>query len=138
MISLDLALFLLAGAALYVCIGAFWYSPIGLGKPWMKAVGLTKEMMDPNHNMVKALIISYLVSLVQVFVITMVISHLKVQMIIYSAVIGAMMAFAFGLASAYRSDSYIKRNMTQMAIDHGYDIVAGAIVAGLATWWLAL
>ena len=49
-----------------------------------------------------------------------------------------MMAFAFGLASAYRSDSYIKRNMTQMSIDHGYDIVAGAIVAGLATWWLAL
>ena len=138
MISLDLALFLLAAAALYFVIGAFWYSPIGLGKPWMRAVGLTKETMDPNHNLVKALVVSYLVCLVQVFVITMVISHLKVQLVIYSVVIGAMMALAFGFLSALRSDSYIKRNMKQMAIDHGYDIVGSAVTAGLATWWLAL
>ncbi len=138
MISVDLALFLLASAALYFVIGAIWYSPIGLGKPWMKAVGLTKEMMDPNHNMIKAMIVSYLVCLVQVFVITMVISHLKVQLVIYSAVIGALMALAFGFLSALRSDTYIKRNMPQMAIDHGYDIVGSAVTAGLATWWLAL
>ena len=138
MITVDLVVFLLVAAAIYFVIGALWYSPIGLGKPWMKAVGLTKEMMDPNHNMMKAMIISYLVSLVQVFVITMVISHLKVQMIIYSAVIGALMALAFGFLSAWRSDGYIKRNMPQMAIDHGYDIVGSAVTAGLATWWLAL
>jgi hypothetical protein len=138
MISLDLALFLLAAAALYFVIGAFWYSPIGLGKPWMQAVGLTKETMDPNHNLVKAMIVSYLVCLAQVFVITMVISHLKVQLVVYSAVIGAMMALAFGFLSALRSDTYIKRNMKQMAIDHGYDILGSAVTAGLATWWLAL
>ena len=73
MISLDLALFLLASAALYFVIGAVWYSPIGLGKPWMRAVGLTKETMDPNHNLIKAMIVSYLVCLVQVFVVVMVI-----------------------------------------------------------------
>ena len=138
MISLDLASFLLAAAALYFVIGAFWYSPIGLGKPWMRAVGLTKETMDPNHNLVKAMIVSYLVCLAQVFVITMVISHLKVQLVVYSAVIGAMMALAFGFLSALRSDTYIKRNMKQMAIDHGYDILGSAVTAGLATWWLAL
>lgn len=137
MLSVDLILFLLGAGALYFIIGAFWYSPIGLGKPWMRAVGMTKEMMDPNHNMIKAMIVSYLVCLVQVFVITMVISHLKVQLILYSAVIGALMALAFGLLSAVRSDSYIKRNMKQMSIDHGYDIVASAVIAALATWWLA-
>ena len=137
MISGELAIFLCVCAVIYFIIGAIWYSPIGLGKPWMKAVGLTQEMMNSSHNMMKAMIVSYLVCLFQVFVIVMVVSHLKVQMVIYSAVIGALIALAFGLLSAVRSHHYVKRNMMQMAIDHGYDVVASAVIAGLATWWLA-
>lgn len=136
MFSMDLLILLLISAAIYFILGAYWYSPYGFGKPWMKAVGLTKETMDPNHNMMKAMIISYAVCVAQSFVILMVISHLKVQMVIYSAVIGALMALAFGLLSALRSDSYIKRNMVQMSIDHGYDIAGGALIAGFVTWWL--
>jgi len=137
MFTFDLFLLLITSAFIYVILGAFWYSPIGFGKPWMRAVGLTKETMDPNHNIIRAMIVSYLVCLAQSFAIMMVISHLKVQLVIYSAVIGAMIALAFGLLSAVRSDAYIKRNMVQMSIDHGYDVAGGAIIAGYVTWWLA-
>lgn len=137
MFTFDLFLLLITSAFIYFILGAFWYSPIGLGKPWMRAVGLTKETMDPNHNMIRAMIVSYLVCLAQSFAIMMVVSHLKVQLVIYSAVIGAMIALAFGLLSAVRSDAYIKRNMVQMSIDHGYDVAGGAIIAGYVTWWLA-
>lgn len=137
MFTFDLFLLLITSAFIYFILGAFWYSPIGFGKPWMRAVGLTKETMDPNHNMVRAMIVSYLVCLAQSFAIMMVVSHLKVQLVIYSAVIGAMIALAFGLLSAVRSDAYIKRNMVQMSIDHGYDVAGGAIIAGYVTWWLA-
>lgn len=137
MFTFDLFLLLITSAFIYFILGAFWYSPIGFGKPWMRAVGLTKETMDPNHNMIRAMIISYLVCLAQSFAIMMVVSHLKVQLVIYSAVIGAMIALAFGLLSAVRSDAYIKRNMVQMSIDHGYDVAGGAIIAGYVTWWLA-
>ena len=137
MFTFDLFLLLITSAFIYFILGAFWYSPIGFGKPWMRAVGLTKETMDPNHNMIRAMIVSYLVCLAQSFAIMMVVSHLKVQLVIYSAVIGAMVALAFGLLSAVRSDAYIKRNMVQMSIDHGYDVAGGAIIAGYVTWWLA-
>lgn len=137
MFTFDLFLLLITSAFIYFILGAFWYSPIGFGKPWMRAVGLTKETMDPNHNMIRAMIVSYLVCLAQSFAIMMVVSHLKVQLVIYSAVIGAMIALAFGLLSAVRSDAYIKRNMVQMSIDHGYDVAGGAIIAGYVTWWLA-
>ena len=137
MFTFDLFLLLITSAFIYFILGAFWYSPIGFGKPWMRAVGLTTETMDPNHNMIRAMIVSYLVCLAQSFAIMMVVSHLKVQLVIYSAVIGAMIALAFGLLSAVRSDAYIKRNMVQMAIDHGYDVAGGAIIAGYVTWWLA-
>lgn len=137
MFTFDLFLLLITSAFIYFILGAFWYSPIGFGKPWMRAVGLTKETMDPNHNMIRAMIVSYLVCLAQSFAIMMVVSHLKVQLVIYSAVIGAMIALAFGLLSAVRSDTYIKRNMVQMSIDHGYDVAGGAIIAGYVTWWLA-
>ena len=137
MFTFDLFLLLITSAFIYFILGAFWYSPIGFGKPWMRAVGLTKETVDPNHNMIRAMIVSYLVCLAQSFAIMMVVSHLKVQLVIYSAVIGAMIALAFGLLSAVRSDAYIKRNMVQMSIDHGYDVAGGAIIAGYVTWWLA-
>ena len=137
MFTFDLFLLLITSAFIYFILGAFWYSPIGFGKPWMRAVGLTKETMDPNHNMIRAMIVSYLVCLAQSFAIMMVVSHLKVQLVIYSAVIGAMIALAFGLLSAVRSDAYIKRNIVQMSIDHGYDVAGGAIIAGYVTWWLA-
>lgn len=137
MFSVDLLVLLLVVAAIYFVIGALWYSPYGLGKPWMKAVGITMGEVDPNYNMAKAMVISYLVCLAQVFVITMVISHLKVQMIVYSAVIGALIALAFGLLSAVRSHAFAKRNMTQMAIDHGYDICGSAVSAAIVTWWFA-
>ena len=137
MFTFDLFLLLITSAFIYFILGAFWYSPIGFGKPWMRAVGLTKETMDPNHNMIRAMIVSYLVCLAQSFAIMMVVSHLKVQLVIYSAVIGAMIALAFGLLSAVRSDAYIKRNMVQMSIDHGYDVAGGAIITGYVTWWLA-
>ena len=136
MISLDLMILLVVSAFIYFVLGAFWYSPFGFGRMWMKAVGLTSETMDPNHNMIKSMVISYLVCFAQSFVIAMVVSHLKVQMIIYSAVIGALIALAFGLLSAVRSNTYVKRNMVQMSIDHGYDIAGGAIIAGFVTWWL--
>ena len=138
MISLDLLLLLLIVGAIYFVIGALWYSPVLFGKMWMKAVGITTGESDPEHNMTKSMVISYVVCVAQVFVITMVISHLKVQMIIYSAVIGAMIALAFGLLSAVRSHAFAKRNMTQMAIDHGYDIVGSALSAAIITWWLAI
>ena len=103
MISLNLMILLLICASIYFVLGAFWYNPFGFGRMWMKAVGLTSETMDPNHNMVKAMLVSYLVCFAQSFVIAMVISHLKVQMIIYSAVMGAIIALAFGLLSAARA-----------------------------------
>ena len=65
MFTFDLFLLLITSAFIYFILGAFWYSPIGFGKPWMRAVGLTKETMDPNHNMIRAMIISYLVCLAQ-------------------------------------------------------------------------
>ena len=131
MISADLAILLVITAALYFVIGAFWYSPYCLGKPWMKAVGMTSDMSDPNHKMIQAMIISYLVSLAQVFVLALIISHLKVQSIVYSAILGSFMALVFGLLSAVRSHGYIKRNRTQMVIDHGYDVVASAICSAV-------
>ena len=137
MITAPLMIMLLTVAALYFAIGAFWYSPLGFGNLWMKTLNMTKDELSRGHNMARSLIVSYLVALFQVFVLAMVISHLKVQSVIYSMIIGALIATAFGFMSVIRSHHYVKRNLGQMAIDHGYDIVAGAISAGVITWWLA-
>ena len=137
MITTELMIMLLVVAAIYFVIGAFWYSPLGFGTLWMKTLNMTPDELGKDHNMARSMIISYLVGLFQVFVLAMVISHLKVQSVIYSMIIGALIATAFGFMSVVRSHHYVKRNMGRMAIDHGYDIAAGAICAGVITWWLA-
>ena len=138
MITTDLMIMLLVVAGFYFAIGAFWYSPLGFGKIWMKSLNMSQEELGKDHNMARAMVVSYLVALFQVFVLTMVISHLKVQSVIYSMIIGALITTAFGFMSVIRSHHYVKRNLAQMAIDHGYDIAAGALCAGVITWWLAL
>ena len=133
MVSATDALILGGTAALYFILGALWYSPVLFGNFWMKTINKTPADLKDGHNMIAAMSVSYLVCLAQVFVMAMVVTHLKVQSVIYSMIIGAMIALAFGLLSAVRSHFYEARNLRLMVIDHGYDIVGGAMAAGLLT-----
>jgi hypothetical protein len=63
---------LLACGVASMIIGSFWYSPLGLGKPWMKEMGLTKEDVEKGKEkgMVKEYVLMFVGSLVVAFVLS--------------------------------------------------------------------
>lgn len=66
---------LLLAAAASMAVGYLWYSPLLLGKPWMKEMGLTKEKMDGmKGGMAKTYVISYITALVMAYVLKMMVT----------------------------------------------------------------
>ncbi len=56
-------------AVVYMVIGMFWYSPWGLGKKWMKLVGLNESDMKGNKDaMMKSMWMGSVVALVMSYV----------------------------------------------------------------------
>jgi hypothetical protein len=64
-------------ALAYYAGGALWYSPAFLGKPWMKAVGLTEKKLETQK---KSAWKSYLVALFAALIISYGIARLEMYM----------------------------------------------------------
>ncbi len=75
-----------AGTAIYVIVGAIWYSPKLFGGLWMSATGLSKEQLrNPGIAFLFAIINAF----VAVFVLSQFIHHLEA----HAASDGACVAF---------------------------------------------
>jgi len=60
----------LVAAIAGIAIGAFWYSPAGFGKIWMKESGFSEESLDEakKKGMAKSFILGFVASLVMAYV----------------------------------------------------------------------
>ena len=74
-----LGVFLAAIAS--IIIGAFWYSPMGFGKAWMKLSGMTEKDMKKGKQkgMAKSYFIQFIGSLVIAYVLAIFVSSLSIQ-----------------------------------------------------------
>jgi Protein of unknown function (DUF1761) len=54
----------IVGALIYFALGALWYSPVFLGKPWQRATGLEQADMEggPGPAIYVAPLLGYLIS----------------------------------------------------------------------------
>jgi len=125
-------------AALWFGFGAFWYSPFGLGKLWMAALGKTQEELRAEGGpMTRPLVIAALVCLFQTAALGFVIGHLKIDSVFMAGLAGLLMAASFGLLSQLRGHAFWPRGSRQLIwIDSGYDLVPVAIIGGLLSCWL--
>lgn len=66
----DINLYAVLGAAVAsFSIGAFWYSPVGFGKPWMRLMGYTEEVMrSMTMTPARAMTIGFLMALLTSYV----------------------------------------------------------------------
>lgn len=135
--SIDQYIFVLGMAALWFVFGALWYSPVLAGGIWMKAHGRSMEdLQADNPSMAKSMGISFLVCLLQAAIMGFVIGHVKIHSVLMAAIMGFMLAAAFGVLSDIRSHYYLRRNLRLVWIDRGYDLLAAPVVAALMAWYL--
>lgn len=113
-----------------MAVGFLWYSPIILGKPWMKERGFTKEKMK---SMQKEAAKSYGMSAIAALLMAYVLYHvmaLSFNTYNYSAVqtgltSGFFMWLGFVMPTQFTTTIFSdKKNWTLFGIDTGYQLVA--------------
>ena len=135
--SVENYIFILGMAALWFAFGALWYSPLFAGNMWMKAQGRSMEALQAeNPQMAKSMGMSFLICFLQAAIMGFIIGHVKIQSVLMAAIMGLMLAAAFGVLSDIRSHYYLRRNLRLVWIDRGYDLLAAPVVAALMTWYL--
>lgn len=122
---------LVASAAYYV-IGALWYTILGNG--WMKAAGLSREVIRQDFNKVGYLI-TFLAEIILVAFMAGLISFMKLNSASEGAQFGLIVGLIFSGLTTYIHYIYAMRPRMLIWFDAGYTTVA-SMVAGmiLAVW----
>lgn len=120
----------LVASIISMVVGFVWYSPMVLGKPWMKERGFTKESLKKaQKEMGKLYAISFVVSLITAYVLY----HVTVMSMNYfhydKLSTGLISAFWmwFGFVMPVQVTNTIfsdKKSVKLLAIDTGYQLVA--------------
>jgi len=129
----------LAAGIVSMAIGFLWYSPVLLGKPWMKERGVTAESMQKTQQaMGKLYALSFVVSLVTAYVLThvMVLSQyfFNYPDLQTGLTTGLWMWLGFVMPVQVTATIFSdKKNWKLFAIDSGYQLVSllamGVVIA---------
>jgi len=119
-----------AALAFYI-IGMLWYSQAVFGKPWMKAVGLSKKDAD-KMDMKVTLTLSALLALVVVSGLGVLMCALGLNDWQQGAGLGALVGAIFIAASRGIHMLFEGKSLNLFLIDAGYNVIglamAGAVI----------
>jgi hypothetical protein len=140
MIEVNLLAVLLASIASMV-IGFWWYSPMWLGKVWMKERKLTAASMKAAQKEMGMLYgLSFIVSLVTAYVLAHVMAlsanFYHYPMIMTGLTSGIWMWLGFVLPVQTTASIFGDKNWRLLGIDTGYQL-ASIIAMGAVIGWLS-
>lgn len=118
-------------------IGGLWYSPLGFSVIWMRGLGVTAEdIAEARINIWAGLAVSASASLLQTAVLVWVLFQIGDVDLLTGAAVGAVAATAFSFLPMLKDRVWADRAWSVILVDAGYEVVAAAIVGGLAVWWI--
>ena len=121
---------LVASAAAFV-LGGIWYGPV-FGNAWLKAIGKTKEELDPSPT---PFFISMVTSLIASTVLAALIQTLGFNTAVDGILLGLFVGVGF-IATAMGSDSaFCGWGVPLFLIQSGYRIVYSVIMGVILTVW---
>lgn len=128
---------LAALALLHFVIGGLWYSPLAFAEAWMSGLGVTQaDISEARINTKAALAASALASFAQAAVIIVLLRQISAPSIFVGLTLGAAIAAAFSFLPMLKDRVWADRPWSVILIDAGYEVVAAAVVGGLAVWLL--
>jgi hypothetical protein len=121
---------ILLAAIVSMVLGFFWYSPMLLGKPWMRERGFTADSLKKTQKeMGKLYGLSFVVSLITAYILSQVL-HLSIVVngnsgLGTGVVTGFMMWLGFMMPVQITATIFSdKKNWTLFAIDTGYQLIS--------------
>jgi hypothetical protein len=123
-------------ALIYYAGGAFWYSPLLFGKPWMSAIGLTDEKIKSRR---KEAWKSYLTALISALLISYGIARIEMYMVVDSFSGGLHTGFwswlCFVITTAATNNAFADRPFRLLLIDSGYHLYGFLVIGVIVAVW---
>jgi len=126
----------LVGAIVNMVLGAFWYSPAGFGKKWMKLSGITmKDIEKAKPNMNRMYAVTFVGALVMSYVLGHVISFVGAESVVGGAYVAFWMWLGFAATTSLGSAVWGQKPIGLYFLDNGYWLVALMIIGAIHAAW---
>ena len=128
---------IVVGVVINMVLGALWYSPVLVGKPWMAAAGITAEDIEEagKGEQYKGYAVAVVVSIVLVFVLALLTRNLGIDEPLDGLVLGLVAGIGLVAASQAPNYSFEGRSLRLFLINLGYSVVGFAIIGVLLAVW---
>lgn len=138
MFTVNVWAILVSGVA-SMAIGAFWYSPKGFGKMWMRLQSINPDDCKPEQmkGMAKAYILTFISTLIIATGLNALISGFAIVGALNGALLGAIAWFAFSLTTSLPAFFFnIKKPpVTVFFIEVGQLFVAWVVSGAILAVW---
>lgn len=110
----------LVATALGFALGALWYGPI-FGKPWMTAVGMSREQLAAGFNPAKTYGVTFVLGFIAAWTFGLYVG--ANPGFLFSVAVGAAIGICWVATSLATNDMFERRNATLILINGGYHAV---------------
>jgi hypothetical protein len=124
----------LVATVVYFALGALWY--MALSKPWMAAVGFTREDLEKGSN--PAIFgVTFVFEAVAVFTLAVLLGNTALSGIGGGASLGALVGIGIWFALMSVTFMYESRRPALFLIDGGYHVLALTVAGAILGAWPA-
>lgn len=132
---MELNYFAIVVAALAgMAIGAFWYSPMGFGKQWMRLRGQDPSVMDGRMPK-KEMLIQFVAILVLAYVLAAFASALSIPSALAALTFGFLVWLGFYATSLLDTVLWEKAPWSLYVLNAGYRLVSILVMALIIGLW---
>ena len=129
---------LAVGAAVIVnmVLGALWYSPVLLGKPWMKANGFTDESIKGHKSeATKGYVVAVIASIVTAITLAVLAQLIGADTLAEGLMLGLWVSIGLVFFAIAVNYVFEFRPMSLILINAGYPVVGQTIMAVILAAW---
>lgn len=119
---------------IYVVVGAFWYSPAGFAKLWVKYTGIDIMKM-PQAEATRAIFWVAASALVQSLTLAVVINSLGIVEAVDGLVAGVLLWFGLTAATTVGVTLYSRRNWNFWWLNNSYFLIVMAVAGAIFAAW---
>ena len=116
-------------------IGSLWYSPLILGKQWMKAMGKTSDEMKKQGGMAKAMLLMLLSAAIMAYVLAHIVSFAGARDWMAGAQGGFWVWLGFVATTTAGASIFEKRSWNLFLISGAYYLVALLVMGAILGAW---